>query len=209
MPDPDGLTAALMQLSQQKADLARLDARETADVTEIKDRVAELMTLVRGVKGTVADQAEILAALEGLDGQVAELLARLDEIAPGEDGDPRLYQPVPAPRWWKLQGEAREEPIARLRAWVERVYRPGYGAVAAALPDCWERHDYCLYLLDWLSELWSVLYLQGRRTPGMLSGQAEWQTRLLSAAAEQMAAEARRCGHSTSRNGTSLRMTRP
>ena len=40
--------------------------------------------------------------------------------------------------------------------------------------------------LDWLSELWQVLYLRARRTPGILVSQAEWQTRLLSAAADQM-----------------------
>ena len=67
MADPDGLTAALMQLSQQKADIARLDDREAADVSEIKDRIAELMTLVRSVKGTVADQAEILAGVMMLE----------------------------------------------------------------------------------------------------------------------------------------------
>jgi hypothetical protein len=51
-------------------------------------------------------------------------------------------------------------------------------------------------VLDWLSELWSVLYLGPRRTPSILAAQSEWQTRLLTAAAEQMAYEASSCGHS-------------
>ena len=46
--------------------------------------------------------------------------------------------------------------------------------------------DLCLFVLDWLSELHASLYLQPRRTPPMLSGQAEWQTRYLPAAAELM-----------------------
>ena len=37
---------------------------------------------------------------------------------------------------------------------------------------CWPSHDLCLYGLDIMSGLWSVLYLQPRRTPGMLSAQA-------------------------------------
>ena len=50
----------------------------------------------------------------------------------------------------------RQEPIARLQAWVEQVYRPGYGHLAAALAPCWTSHDLCLYGLDILADLWSV-----------------------------------------------------
>ena len=87
----------------------------------------------------------------------------------------RCYQPSPAPRWWKLAGEDRAEAIARVRGWVEQVYRPGYGQLAATLGSCWEQHPLCLYGLDVLSELWSVLYLQAKRTPAVISAQAEFQ----------------------------------
>ena len=40
--------------------------------------------------------------------------------------------------------------------------------------------------LDWLSELLQVLYVRASRTPGILVSRAEWQTRLLPAAADQM-----------------------
>lgn len=83
----------------------------------------------------------------------------------------------------------------RLRAWVEQIYRPGYGQLAAALPRCWEQHPACLYFLDWLSELWSLLYLNSQRDGRDLAAQAEWHTRLLPAAAEHMATEAARCRH--------------
>ena len=76
------------------------------------------------------------------------------------------------PRW-------PAEPITRLRAWVEQVYRPGYGHLAATLAPCWASHDLCLYGLDLLSGLWSVLYLQPQRTAGLLSAQAEYQARIL------------------------------
>jgi hypothetical protein len=52
--------------------------------------------------------------------------------------------------------------------------------------------------LDWLSELWSVLYLQTKRNARTLAGQGEFQTRLLPAAAEQMHHETTRCHHATS-----------
>src|SRR6202042_2113447 len=42
-------------------------------------------------------------------------------------------------------------------------------------------------------ELWSVLYLATERTPEILAAQAEWQSRLLPGAADQMAIEADGC----------------
>ena len=95
--------------------------------------------------------------------------------------------------------EARAEAVARVRAWVEQVYRPGYGQLAATLGPCWEQHPLCLYGLDVLSELWSVLYLQASRSPAMLSAQAEYQARIVPAIAEQLMAETARCGHATTR----------
>ena len=151
--------------------------------------------MASAMKSTLADQAEILAGLTGLNAQVAELATRIDEITPGDDRELAVYQPSASPRFWKLDGPGRQDAISKLRAWVEQIYRPGYGHLSAALGDCWEQHPLCLYILDWLSELWSVLYLQPRRTTGTLAGQAEWQTRLLTAAAEQLARETTRCQH--------------
>ena len=89
----------------------------------------------------------------------------------------------------------REEALGRLRAWVEQIYRPGYGHLAAALGPCWDQHPLCLYGLDWLMELWSVRYLTPERGPSALASQAEWQTRLLPALAEQLYLETTRCQH--------------
>ena len=111
----------------------------------------------------------------------------------GTDAD--AYQPEPAPQWWNLPADGRAEPIARLRAWVEQVYRPGYGHLAATLGPCWEAHDLCLYTLDIAASLWSVLYLQPLRTPVLLSAQAEYQARILPALADQLQAETQRCRH--------------
>ena len=128
-----------------------------------------------------------------LTGLLAGLTARL---TPAKAGDgPGGYQPGPAPAWWQLAPDARQEPLARLRGWVERVYRPGYGHLAAALAPCWHAHDLCLYGLDILAELWSVLYLQPQRTAALLSAQAEYQARVLPAMADQFRRETSGCGH--------------
>jgi len=91
-----------------------------------------------------------------------------------------------------LAGELAKD-IRRLRDWASRVYLPGYGYLAATLGPCWDQHPLCLYTLDWLSELWQVLYLTPRRTASTLAAQAEFQTRLLPAAAAQMHAETSGC----------------
>ena len=149
-----------------------------------------------------ADRDALAAALlriSDLAGQVTDLTARLDTLGRAPEDDPGAYQPCPTRRFWRLEGRDRADAVTRLRAWVEDIYRPSYGQLAAALGDCWEQHPLCLYTLDWLSELWSVLYLQPRRTASGLAGQAEWQTRLLTAAAEQMHRETARCRHAGSR----------
>jgi len=153
------------------------------------------LTLLR-----LAEHAERLAALDAglavLTEQVAALLGEQDEPSG------KTYCPIPAPQWWRLQGDEREAAIARLAAWVEQVYRPSYGTLAASLAPCWPQHPLVLFTFDWLSELHSVLYLQPRRSASMLAGQAEWQTRLLPAAAEQIARETSGCGHRKRPGGT-------
>ena len=137
-----------------------------------------------------AREAEHHAAVTA---QLAGLTAK-----PSQDADG--YQPEAAPAWWQLSPERRQEPIARLHAWVEQVYRPGYGHLAANLAPCWPSHDLCLYGLDVLCGLWSVLYLQPQRTAGLLSAQAEYQARILPALAAQLMTETSRCGHTPARS---------
>jgi hypothetical protein len=142
-----------------------------------------------------AREATHYATLTGL---LAGLTAR---PAPGPASEEsKAYQPGPAPAWWTLSPDARHEPVARLRAWVDQVYRPGYGHLAAALGPCWPAHDLCLYALDIASGLWSVLYLQPGRDAALLSAQAEYQARILPALAAQLRAETSRCGHTRSRS---------
>jgi hypothetical protein len=204
-PDPDALTAALLQLSEHASLLSALDARCKAHAAETGERIAALTALANAIKTTADGQAAILAGLTALTSRVDDLAARLDQVHPDDDGDPTpAYRPGAQPRFWQLQGPARDQAVTRLRAWVDQVYQPGYGHLAAALARCWEQHPLCLYTLDWLSELWSALYLDPCRTPGTLAGQAEWQTRLLAAAADEMTRETTRCGHAPSRTSRSM-----
>jgi hypothetical protein len=197
-PDP-AMTAALHQLTETRERLAVLDTREAAHFRAIGEKLTELGSLAAGLGALVRDQTVTLSGLRGLDQQVAQLAARIAEILGDDDGDAGPYRPDPAPRWWKLQGEAGEQALDKLRAWVAEVYRPGYGQLAATLGPCWDEHPLCLYGLDILSELWSVLYLQGRRNPAVLSGQAEFQARIMPALAEQLMIETSRCGHAQAR----------
>jgi hypothetical protein len=190
----EALTAALIQISGHAERIAALDDRY--------QRLAEELGVVAAQAAVAADSAgrgdmDVIGSLDSLERQVAGLAARLAALA-GEDDDAGQaggYQPVPAPRWWRTAGTEREESLGRLRAWVGQIYVPSYGQLAALLPACWEQHPVCLYALDWLSELWSVLYLTAERTPQVLAAQAEWQTRLLPLAADQMAADAEGCQH--------------
>jgi hypothetical protein len=197
MTPPDPLPAALDQIAAHREQLAQLDEREAGHFAALSGQLTQMADLLTTISGTVNDHAAALARLDGLDQPVAELTAH--SAGNAAEADSGGYQPGPAPRWWKLTGQARQEAVARLRAWVEQVYRPGYGQLAATLGPCWEAHDLCLYALDVAAELWSVLYLHDTRTPALLSAQAEYQTRILPALAEQLMTETSRCGHAQAR----------
>ena len=199
----DILTGIMLQITQYAERLAVLDEREAGHFREICSRLDTLTRQLAQASERAgaghdldAKQTALLEALNDVDQQVAALARQLTDMTPPGRPDQGIdtYQPVPAPRWWQLDGTEREEALNRLRAWVEQVYRPGYGHLAA-LGTCWDQHPLCLYGLDWLMELWSALYLTPERKPSTLASQAEWQTRLLPALAEQLYLETTRCEH--------------
>lgn len=208
-PDVPGeaLTAALIQIASHAERITSLDSREQEHhdqvTTRLREIAAQAAQAAARAEASADGQAAVTASLNGLDHQVAVLAARLAALPAGSDDDDQRYQPAPAPRWWNLTGPEREAAITRLHAWVDQVYRPCYGQLAALLPRCWADHPLCLFTLDWLSELWSVLYLSTARSDRVLAAQAEWQTRLLPAAVDQMADECHTCAHDRAwRNGT-------
>lgn len=157
-------------------------------VAAVLMELAEIREQVTGLRIARADDqtriADLTVALQRVAGQ------RRSDRKDGEQDDG--YEPVPAPRWWQLTGEKRADAIGRLRAWVATVFRPGYGHLARQVGPCWEQHGLCLYLLAWLSELHAAIFLAPERP---LASEADWHTRLLPAAAAQMAAETSGCDH--------------
>jgi len=175
-------------------------------LTQTAERLAGLERLVTELGADIRQQAERTARLQALEEALAALTVRVAEVLPDEQGFPRVYAPRPAPRWWNLTAQARQAEIGRLRGFVEHVYRPGFGHLAARLRPCWESHDLCLYCLDIAAELHAVLYLQSRRTVSLLNGQAEYATRVLPALADLMSTETRSgCQHhAPAANGRAL-----
>src|SRR5258708_27524359 len=112
--EAEGLGAALFEIGEHAERIGGLDEREACHYQEIGGRLSDLGTRVTGMGGTLTDQAEILAGLEGLDEQVASLTTRLDEVLPEDGADPTFYMAIPAPRWWVLEGEPREQAIRKL-----------------------------------------------------------------------------------------------
>ena len=188
MTGTDPITAIIDQLAAHAEQLTRLDTRHADHHAAVSARLAELTGQAAALGHVVEEHAAALTRLTA-------------PSQTGPDGDG--YCPEPAPAWWKLTAEGRPEPIARLRAWVEQVYRPGYGHLAVGLGPCWPSHDLCLYGLDIAAELWSVLYLQPERSPALVSAQAEYQARILPALAGQLRLETTHCGHA--RPGTLAR----
>ena len=180
MTSNDSITGLLDRIAAYREQITQLDTREADHHATVSGQLAELTGLAASIRRTLHDHAAALAQLTGTS---------------HIDADPDSYCPRPAPAWWKLAADGRQEPVARLRAWVEQVYRPGYGHLAATLGPCWDQHDLCLYGLDIAAELWSVLYLQSARSPGLVSAQAEYQARILPALADQLRIETNRCGH--------------
>ena len=156
----------------------------------------------------VADHADLLARLGG---QLGDLGSRLQALERRRDGQPDAsgYTPIPAPRWWMLPREDRLEAVQRLAAWVDQVYARSYGHLARMLSSCWREHDLCLFILDFVSELHSVLYMQPSRSARTLADQAEFSLRILPAAAELMQAETTRCDHPQGHARSSPLATRP
>ena len=191
---PDPLTAALDQLAAQREQISGLDARESRHFASLGEQLTRLASLVATVGQALADDTGALTRIQALERAVTDLAAA--KAAAGDGG----HQPGPAPAWWTLTGAEHQEAVTRLRAWVTQVYRPGYGHLAVTLGPCWEAHDLCLYGLDLLAQLWSVLYLQPARSSGVLSAQAEYQARILPAIAAQLAAETTGCRHDPARS---------
>jgi hypothetical protein len=198
----DPLEALALQLGQLGEQLGALDEREAGDVHKLQESLAQIHVRLTAHLGMIRRQSAALDKLDGLKDAIARLSEQLK--AKGkcgtEDGEEDGYEPIPVVPWWEFIGEPGEKhpkeqaaAVARLRAWVEQIYRPLYGHLAAQLGECWEAHPLALVTLDWLSELWSVLYLNADRDARQVGQQAELGIRILPTAVAILGDETRGC----------------
>ena len=193
--DNTPLTVALTQLAAHHEQLTQLDTREAGHHTAVTERLAGITDLLTAIRRLVDDHQAALARIESVDWHVPDVAVQLAGTGPAGTRLSR-YRPSPAPAWWKLAPADRagaDRATAGLGG--AGTTGPATGAWPPTLAPCWESHDLCLYGLDILSALWSVLYLQPRRTAGLLTAQAEYQSRILPALADQLRLETNRCGH--------------
>jgi hypothetical protein len=179
-------------------------AAALAQLAGLHDQVSELAA---ARKRDAARQVAMASALRRRTRQANTAMTR-KAIRRQQRGKPadRGYQPIPAPRWHLLHGREREQAVARLRAWTDTVFRPGYGHLAAQVGPCWEQHDLCLYQLAWLSEMHTAIFLAPER---LLSSETDWHARLLPAAVALMAEETARCDHLHRASGADRRGADP
>ena len=159
-------------------------------------QLAELQHKVTGLETARENDRALIA---DLNTAMRTLTRKLDGAAKRAEKEDEGYSPIPAPRWWQLMGTERAEAITRLRAWVETVFRPGYGHLAEQVGPCWEQHDLCLYQLAWLSEMHTAIFL----APGRRAGQRGRLAHPVSCprAVALMAEETGRCDHLHRRQG--------
>ena len=125
----DPLTAVLDQLAAYREQLAQLDDREAAHFAAVGEQLTQLAALITTTGRTLADDTAALARLEALDRQVTELAAVL--AGPGADGKDGISPARRQPGGRSLRPNGSSQ-SPELRAWVEEVYRPGYGHLAAS-----------------------------------------------------------------------------
>jgi hypothetical protein len=182
--DDSGLTAALLKITEHAERLGQLETGVAANLDECRIATAGLGGAVTDLRALVQQQGQLIDALSALVAKV---------VPPDADDSPG-YKPQPPVHWWKISGDDRRKAVDHLAAWVEQIYRPFYGHLAAGLGDCYQDHPLCLVGLDIVSELHSVLYFN-ERTVTLLSAQAEYTTRILPAFADQFRAETTKCAH--------------
>jgi hypothetical protein len=142
---------------------------------------------------------ELAERVDVMDRQLLALVQHFADLAEAEGDDAKAppYTPRPPVKWWSVQGPQREDAIGYLEAWARDIYLPGFGHLAAMLPDCWTGHPLCLYSVEAISEMFLLLEMAPRRSAGTLAGLIELLLRTVPAAARQMADECASCppGH--------------
>lgn len=154
--------------------------------------VAGLDSRLRRTEANVAESVDLLAQalprIDDLGQRIGEVTGRLDEVAGSR---PPTAPPNPPVHWPELTAEQARTEWERLAAWVATVLGPWYEPTRGELPDCWARHRRAVLHLSWLRTAYTAAYA----SDAPAHAAAEWHTRWLPAALEQVAAAIprRRC----------------
>ena len=128
---PDPLAAVLDQLAACREHLTDLDAREAAHHAELAGSSPSWPAWSPRSAAPWPTTPPPWPAWTPSTGRSPSSPGASPTDGDDSDGE-EGYQPRPAPAWWKLAPDERRAPVAELRDWVEHVYRPGYGHLAAA-----------------------------------------------------------------------------
>jgi hypothetical protein len=191
MTDP--LDAVLINMGTLFTDVGELKSgyRDLEDRSGKTTRILETIKgNLDGIRDTLDNHGEVLAQVPELVSAVTELSALLPQHLPDD-----VYEPLDTVRWWTFgpDDEERTEALDRIRDWVNDIWLKQYGYLSASLGECWQEHPLVLTELDWLSELWSFLYISSPRTSRDLSAQAEFNVRIVPQVAEILAKETGTC----------------
>jgi hypothetical protein len=198
---PDGgLMAVVLRLTELASQVERVEQSTDRRLAELAESCAKARTEVTTAHeeaGSLGDRAgRIEQSIAEIGTLLAQMSTRIEELARDSEsvkGKARApYQVNPVPPWWQPDHEQCGETVARLRDWVEEVFRPGFGHVGAKLAGCWEQHPVCVAYLDTLHEAWCLLYIPPRDARTVFA-QLDWLTRSLLQAAEVLAKETRHC----------------
>ena len=134
---PDsGVTAVLLRMQQLAERFGGLDEREGEHFRDVSEALTGLAR--RSTSCAAPSPAKARSRVAQGGEREARRARRCDRAAPATRAG-ALYYPAPSIRWWApdLSDEDRAKAMARLRNWVEVIYRPHYGHLAAKLSDCW------------------------------------------------------------------------
>lgn len=203
---PDPLTDVVLGLTSLADQVGRVEQANSQRFQELGTACAEALAQVMAVRqeaGNLGDRADgiegRLAELGGLLSQVSSRITEMSDSTEPEGGkssgtgnSETPYKPNQAPLYWQSDHEQTIDTVARLRGWVDEVYRPGFGHLSRELAECWDLHPLCVAYLDVLYEAWCLLYVPPR-DPKMVFAQLDWLTRPLLQAVEVVAKETREC----------------
>jgi hypothetical protein len=173
-------------------------------MTEQEDQLARLERRLEQMEAAVGRWTQDLTGVPAavvlafkLDQDMRDTRRRLLAVEKGgqqkqaENGDE--YEFAPQVRWHELDAAAREAVLARVRLWVDQVYRPQFTGAPDLLP-CWDQHVPCVLLLDVLSEVHRALTYGTERNYGLAHNLLELFTRGAREAGAVLRAELNGCG---------------